>query len=281
MKAQLTLAGLFLAIFLMVAILVEDESYLSGNIAGLEKYRISYKADSIKQDTSDQIVTYYTTLKLKDNASIKMEIPVDWKIYEQDFRFLINDTHSNLESLLGRVDLNGLRISLIDQNEFIAEFKAPSWVKALYVNNSINIPVNVESRVQDVLSSIRHEYVHAYIRVASLGRCPVWLDEGLAQIFEDDQDAIAELRMQIEDHRNEQLSLLNLEGSFTKLSVEKVAIAYAQSYRASLSLMESDQDKIKIYFGLLREGINQREAFKMAFSKSIYNFSKKLRNNSA
>jgi len=81
-------------------------------------------------------------------------------------------------------------VVLYTDREFREETGLPEWVGGAY-NGTIHLPLaglNVsDPRARSV---IVHEFVHAFNHQVAGGRCPLWLDEGLAQYFEDPRPRI-------------------------------------------------------------------------------------------
>jgi hypothetical protein len=79
---------------------------------------------------------------------------------------------------------------------------------------------------------LKHELAHSFITQLSGGRCPVWLQEGIAQFLEP-KNLSAEghlLSLLFKAQRNVPMNVL--EGSFLRLSAAQVSVAYAESLAA-------------------------------------------------
>ncbi len=61
----------------------------------------------------------------------------------------------------------------------------PTWAAGLY-DGKIRLPVTTAMRTRaDLLqATVRHEYTHHVVQQLAAGRCPAWLNEGLAQMAE-------------------------------------------------------------------------------------------------
>ncbi|MBL8148694.1 MAG: hypothetical protein JNN15_02075, partial [Blastocatellia bacterium] len=110
---------------------------------------------------------------------------------------------------------------------------APSWVGALN-DGKLRIPVGGLDSVNDELSrTITHELTHSFIRFKAQGRCPTWLNEGIAQIMEgrtSSKDRLAKAESLV--------SLKMLEGSFMNFSTSTASVAYSYSLFATEVLAE-------------------------------------------
>ena len=76
-------------------------------------------------------------------------------------------------------------VVLYTDREFHAETGLPSWVGGAY-NGTIHLPMaGLDVSRPSARNVIVHEFVHAFNHQVAKGRCPLWLEEGLAQYFED------------------------------------------------------------------------------------------------
>jgi hypothetical protein len=87
---------------------------------------------------------------------------------------------------------------------------------------------------------LKHELAHSFINQLSAGRCPPWLNEGIAQLLEPkslggDGRHLAQL---FKSQNNIPLNML--EGSFTRFSTAEAYIAYAESLAAVSYINDSN-----------------------------------------
>jgi len=127
---------------------------------------------------------------------------------------------------------------LYTQQDFHSVTQTPDWAGAAF-DGRIKIPVGGLTADDPNFSRvIRHEYAHSLIARLGGAHCPVWLNEGLAvwaeEVTEADHETWAQ--RQIADQRL--FALAELQGSFTALPRDRVAVAYAQSYLAVRSLID-------------------------------------------
>jgi hypothetical protein len=75
-----------------------------------------------------------------------------------------------------------------------------------------------------------HEYVHVVVRYLTSGRCPVWLNEGLAEAAGRQHHDTPLDRLRRGMSMNELIPFERLESSFAALPSDHAELAYQQSY---------------------------------------------------
>jgi hypothetical protein len=76
-------------------------------------------------------------------------------------------------------------VVLYTDREFREQTGLPAWVGGAY-DGTIHLPLaGLDLSRPAARSVIIHEFVHAFNHQVARGRCPLWLDEGLAQYFEE------------------------------------------------------------------------------------------------
>lgn len=115
--------------------------------------------------------------------------------------------------------------------------RSPSWVGAVN-DGKIRVPVSGLSTMTPELARVlKHELTHSFVRQVTLGRCPVWFNEGLAQLEED--ATTAGLGTQLARGFAKVPAYSALEGSFLNLPPDAVGLAYAKSLAALEYLREA------------------------------------------
>lgn len=110
--------------------------------------------------------------------------------------------------------------------------RAPAWAGAVY-DGRIRVPVQGLSAVTPDLSRVmRHELVHSFITQKTHGRCPTWLQEGIAQWFEGRRSREEAGGLINVYAHNAGPSLADLEGSWMALPGDAAGLAYAWSLAA-------------------------------------------------
>lgn len=115
--------------------------------------------------------------------------------------------------------------------------RSPSWVGAVN-DGKIRVPVSgLSSMTSDLARVLKHELTHSFVQQVTLGRCPVWFNEGLAQLEEG--ATTAGLGKQLVRALAKLPAYPALEESFLNLPPDSVGLAYAKSLAALEYLRET------------------------------------------
>jgi tetratricopeptide (TPR) repeat protein len=128
-------------------------------------------------------------------------------------------------------------VILYTNQAFMDITRAPSWSGALN-DGRIRVPVSGLSSMTDELARVlKHELTHSFVGQKTGGRCPVWLQEGLAQFMEGrrSRNNAAALSAAFEHHM--EFSLLSYESSWLNLPKETASVAYAWSLAVVETIM--------------------------------------------
>ncbi len=145
---------------------------------------------------------------------------------ENDYNDLVRD--------LGISPRQNISVSLYTNQAFFDVTQAPSWIGAIN-DGKLRIPIQGLTAVTpDLARVLKHELAHSFINQISHGRCPQWLNEGVAQLVEPKSlspsrgHRLAELY-----HGGHQIPLASLESSFLSFSPFEAVLAYEESLAAA------------------------------------------------
>src|SRR6185436_19667791 len=115
------------------------------------------------------------------------------------------------------------------QQEFRDITRMPSWTAAAY-DGRIHVPMRgALEQTEELDRVLGHEFVHAVVAMLGGRNVPVWLNEGLAVVYEgaglEDADRLLK-------RTTARPSLAKLHDSFANLSAADAALAYAFSAHA-------------------------------------------------
>jgi tetratricopeptide (TPR) repeat protein len=158
-----------------------------------------------------------------------------------------------------------ITVILYNEKGFFDVTRAPGWAGGLY-DGKIRIPVKGVKGKETMLKRILfHEYTHALVH-AITPRCPIWLNEGLAEYFSrgENEKTIGQL-----------IPLKYLEKTFPSGNPRLVAAAYIESYSVVRYLIEKHKlFRVKALLESLGKGNDLNTAFNSVFYTSYDQFVK-------
>ncbi len=223
----------------------------------------------------------FTPLTLSDGSKLTLISPRRWGDIAEDISAELTETHLQLTKLFGSVPPFRSSVRLMDEPSFYELTGAPAWTNAMFFRGEIIIPLSTSKPIdlENLHRSVKHEYSHAVFSALSGGMIPGWIDEGLAQWIEGDENPALRNSLKHYLQRASPVPLALLQGGFTKLESQMVPAAYAQSLLAVQAMIKAyGIEKISLYLGLLREEVDKEAAFYTAFGITESDFENRLRN---
>jgi tetratricopeptide (TPR) repeat protein len=150
----------------------------------------------------------------------------------------LDSEYNDLVSELGIAPRNNIPVVLYTKQTFFDVTQAPTWSGAIN-DGKLRIPVQgVTSVTPELARVLKHELAHSFINQLSVGRCPQWLNEGIAQLVE--PKPLASGNRLAELYKTQQQIPLNvLEGSFARFSSAQATLAYTESLAAVQYISET------------------------------------------
>ena len=196
---------------------------------------------------------------------------------------LVLERHfDDLVSTMGVLPRDPIAVVLYTNQTYFDVTLAPSWTAALN-DGKLRIPVEgLTSVTPDLSRVLKHELAHSFIRQATNGRCPVWLNEGLAQLVEPQSAARYRNSLTRLFESGKQTPLQSMEGSFIGLDSRQAAIAYIESLAYVEYIRDSyGMNRIADIMRYLNEGQSPEESLKSAvhddYSQLEEEFARNLR----
>ncbi len=110
--------------------------------------------------------------------------------------------------------------------------RSPSWVGAVN-DGKIRVPVSgLSTMTLELARVLKHELTHSFVRQITMGRCPTWFNEGLAQLEEGATTAGLGTQLARAFVHGRLPPFAALEASFLDLPADQVGLAYAKSLAA-------------------------------------------------
>jgi tetratricopeptide (TPR) repeat protein len=151
-------------------------------------------------------------------------------LLEQEILRELEADFEQIRSTLNYTPPEPIGVILYTGQQFEDITRAPSWVGALY-DGRLRIPVQGLTSMTDQLSRVlRHELTHSFLNQKTRGRCPVWLQEGIAQWMEGRRTGHSAAASLLAAYDNKSAIPLNdLEISWLNLSPTGANFAYGWS----------------------------------------------------
>jgi peptidase MA superfamily protein len=109
---------------------------------------------------------------------------------------------------------------------------APEWAAGTN-DGTIRVPVHgLDGPSPQLVRVLRHELAHSFIASRTVGNCPTWLQEGIAQWLEGGDPGRQDAFVAAASTGGRLLPLLTLEAPFQSLPATEVPLAYAESLSA-------------------------------------------------
>ena len=122
-----------------------------------------------------------------------------------------------------------LEVVLYTSQTFFDVTRAPAWIGALN-DGKIRIPLRgLDAVTPDLARILKHELAHSFIYQLSMGRCPAWLNEGLAQTLEPRSLAASGRALAALYRQGHEIPLNALDQGCSSLSAPEARLAYDES----------------------------------------------------
>lgn len=160
-------------------------------------------------------------------VSYDAEVKTDFALAVLD---ALETIYNSVGTDLGHFPEARVPVILYTKRDYREVTRSPDWSGGLY-DGKIRLPVGGLTEITPELrATLRHEYTHAVVRELTKGACPVWLNEGIAELQGrlEHNPPLSALGRAVKG--GGLLSLRELEGPFTSLDGSKVRLAYEQSY---------------------------------------------------
>jgi tetratricopeptide (TPR) repeat protein len=152
---------------------------------------------------------------------------------QQQILATLESAYQDISGQLSFEPAENIVVILYTKTEFMDITQAPAWAGALN-DGKLRIPIGGISAMDPELErSLRHELTHSFVHWLSKGRCPTWLNEGLAELMEPRSAGMyaQQLGPLFADRKAIPFSVL--QHSFTHFSPVQAEIAYAESLSAT------------------------------------------------
>ena len=144
----------------------------------------------------------------------------------------LESDYDDLTRELGVAPRGSISVTLYTDQAFFDVTQAPAWSGAVN-DGKLRIPVDgVSSITPDLARVLKHELSHSFINQLAGGRCPQWLNEGVAQAMEPKSLSSHGRRLAEIFKAQQEIPFNALEGSFMQFSTIQAMVAYDESLAA-------------------------------------------------
>jgi peptidase MA superfamily protein len=146
----------------------------------------------------------------------------------RDILRTLEEHFSTIEAVLNYTPPESIGVVLYTEQAFMDITRAPSWAGALN-DGRIRVPVQgLRGMSADLSRTLKHELTHSFITQKTRARCPVWLQEGVAQWMEGASAGdSASAFVSSFDRTHQTFSLGALESPWINLPGDDARVAYA------------------------------------------------------
>lgn len=148
-----------------------------------------------------------------------------WYVYQ-----LIEQTYNEVGNNLNQYPEEKIKITITNTHGAQSQADLPNWVSGVY-DGQIRIYYcsDTEPELGVIYTLFRHEWTHLLVNLITHGNCPIWLNEGLAQVIARPLMSFEKKSLEQADRNGRLPSLSDLNQPFSELSSSDRKIAYLQS----------------------------------------------------
>ena len=157
-------------------------------------------------------------------------------------------------------------VAIYKRDDYKTVTASPDWSGGVY-DGTIRLPFGAMGEITAPLRGILfHEYAHVVVFDLTHGNCPVWLNEGIAEMFGRRQFSHPQTEQLQAASKGATVDLRKLEGSFSGLSARDAATAYQQSHSMVNYLVTAyGWHRVKGLLVNLGKGLNMTAAVAQTF----------------
>ena len=174
---------------------------------------------------------------------------------------------------LSHYPVTRVSVILYTKRDYRSVTAGPEWSGGLY-DGKVRLPIGGAVEITPMLRGVLfHEYTHVVVGDLTKGNCPIWLNEGLAEIEgrKEFSPPVSELEMATKT--GEFISFKTLEKSLSSLDTKKAPLAYQQSYSlVSFMISAYGMHKVREILVNLGSGMGSEAAIAGAFADYRLNF---------
>lgn len=214
------------------------------------------KAERDAQEEAEYHEGETAHFRLKYNGGAAPELAASvLKTLESEF--------DEISATLNYVPPEPIGVILYTNQTFMDITRAPSWSGALN-DGRLRIPVEgLSSMTNELARVLKHELTHSFVAQKTGGRCPVWLQEGIAQYMEGKRSRINAGVLSAAFEQHMEISLLSYESSWLNLPRDSASTAYAWSLAVvEMIITENGVDDLERILERIAAGSSTEDAIR-------------------
>jgi tetratricopeptide (TPR) repeat protein len=192
--------------------------------SALQQYLAKAKRESAVEDNYRELDSSHFTLRFEGRQP--------GFTFRSDLLRMLERQYGELQHDLEFTPPGSITVDLYSQKAFYDVTQAPAWAEAAN-DGKLRIPLGDVSAITPQMERIiKHELTHSFVHFMTHGRCPQWLNEGVAQLMEPRDLGINGRALAQMFQAGKNPPLRALEGPFTGFSPIQAQVAYAESLAA-------------------------------------------------
>lgn len=199
--------------------------------ATISEYLRKAEADKASEQEFGQLQTAHFLVRFEGGGKIPAEV-------RRQIVEVLESHYTALEGALDYAPRESIPVFLYTQQSYFDITQAPTWTGAIN-DGKLRIPIRGVASIDAELSRVlKHELAHSFIDEMTRNRCPVWLNEGIAQLVEPkDSSRYGSVLARVFAGQQE-VPLAMLEAPFNTLNGQQASLAYAESLAATETISQ-------------------------------------------
>jgi hypothetical protein len=191
----------------------------------------------------------------------------------------LESDYQNLAHEFGSEPRSSIEVVLYTNQAFFDVTRAPSWTGALN-DGKLRIPLQgLDSITPELARVLRHELTHSFVNQLSMGRCPQWLNEGMAQMFEPRSLGSSGVPLAQMYAGGKEMPLSMLEYGFFSFNGAQALVAYDESLAATLYIRDRyGMSDLMRLLALIGKGESTETAMRAVLHSDYAHLEEDLRN---
>ena len=166
---------------------------------------------------------------------------------------------------LGHFPVSRVPVAIYKRDDYKTVTASPDWSGGVY-DGTIRLPFGtLKELTPQIKSVLYHEYAHVVVFELTRGNCPLWLNEGIAEVFGRKQFSHPMTELDNAARKQAFADFGKLEGSFSAMGSADANLAYQQSYSMVQYLVNAyGWHRVTAILTALGSGMNVNDAIALA-----------------